>query len=57
MVDGTLFQAGTKEMNSTSERGLAAERRKKERIYVPFPATVEGVDKDGQKFKVDTVPR
>lgn len=31
------------------------ERRRAERIFIPFPAVVEGVDEDGEKFKVDTV--
>lgn len=31
------------------------DRRSKERVYIPFPATVEGVDINGAEFKVDTV--
>lgn len=33
----------------------SVERRSKPRINIPFPATVEGVDKSGKQFKVDTV--
>jgi len=28
------------------------ERRSKPRIYIPFPATVSGVDEDGEEFMV-----
>jgi hypothetical protein len=31
------------------------DRRSKERVYIPFPATVEGIDAEGEAFKVDTV--
>ncbi len=31
------------------------ERRSKPRVYIPFPATVEGIDVNGDKFKVNTV--
>ena len=31
------------------------EKRRRERISIPFPATVEGVDTDGEEFKIDTV--
>lgn len=31
------------------------ERRSKERVYIPFPATVEGIDTDGEEFKINTV--
>ncbi|HVF28764.1 MAG TPA: hypothetical protein VM943_11015 [Pyrinomonadaceae bacterium] len=31
------------------------ERRGKPRIHVPFPAKVQGVDKNGQPFDVETV--
>jgi hypothetical protein len=33
----------------------AFERRRKVRIYLPFPAVVEGVTTSGEHFKVDTV--
>ncbi len=33
----------------------AFERRRKARIYLPFPAVVEGVNTSGEHFKVDTV--
>jgi len=33
----------------------AFERRRKPRIYNPFPAVVRGVNKDGQDFEVRTV--
>ena len=33
----------------------ASERRRKVRINIPFPAVVEGVDKTGKHFKVNTV--
>lgn len=33
----------------------AFERRRKPRIYNPFPAVVRGVDKDGNAFEVRTV--
>jgi hypothetical protein len=33
----------------------AVERRSKERVYIPFPTTVEGIDTDGKEFKVNTV--
>jgi hypothetical protein len=33
----------------------AFERRRKVRIYLPFPAVVEGVNTSGEQFKVDTV--
>jgi hypothetical protein len=35
--------------------GSPSERRRSERILIPFPAVVEGVDVDGLNFKVDTV--
>lgn len=31
------------------------DRRSKPRIYVPFPATVQGLDENGQAFEVNTV--
>ena len=34
---------------------LSGERRSKPRIYIPFPATVQGVDDSGDPFEVDTV--
>ena len=34
---------------------LSGERRSKPRIYIPFPATVQGVDESGNPFEVDTV--
>ena len=33
----------------------ALERRRKVRIYLPFPAVVEGVNTSGEHFKIDTV--
>jgi hypothetical protein len=33
----------------------AFDRRQKARIYLPFPAVVEGVNTSGEHFKVDTV--
>ena len=33
----------------------STERRRSPRICVPFPATVNGVDKDGRPFEVSTV--
>lgn len=33
----------------------ASEQRRNVRIHIPFPAVVEGVDKTGQQFKIDTV--
>ena len=33
----------------------AFERRRMERIYLPFPAVVEAVNTSGEHFKVDTV--
>jgi hypothetical protein len=32
-----------------------SERRDAERIFIPFPAVVEGIDVDGKGFKVNTV--
>jgi hypothetical protein len=32
-----------------------SERRDAERIFIPFPAVVEGIDVDGNNFKVNTV--
>ena len=32
-----------------------SERRREQRIREPFPAIVEGVDKDGKSFEADTV--
>lgn len=31
------------------------EKRRKPRIYIPFPARVKGVDRDGVAFAVDSV--
>lgn len=31
------------------------ERRNAERVFIPFPAVVEGVDVEGRDFKVNTV--
>jgi hypothetical protein len=33
----------------------SSERRQSERIFIPFPAVVEGLDVDGRCFKVNTV--
>jgi hypothetical protein len=33
---------------------IGLERRKRPRIYHPFPATVQGTDIDGNPFKLDT---
>lgn len=33
----------------------AFDRRQKARIYLPFPAVVEGVNTSGEHFKVDTI--
>jgi PilZ domain len=32
-----------------------SERRDAERIFIPFPAVVEGIDAEGNNFKVNTV--
>jgi len=32
-----------------------SERRREQRIREPFPARIEGIDKDGKSFKADTV--
>ena len=32
-----------------------SERRREQRIREPFPARVEGIDKDGKSFEADTV--
>lgn len=31
------------------------DRRKKPRIYVPFHATVQGVDENGEQFEINTI--
>lgn len=41
--------------NTTQNVHLGDDRRIKPRIYIPFPAIVEGQDEDGQVFKSDTV--
>lgn len=41
-------------LNKPASR-YAGERRAKERVYIPFPTTVEGVDVNGEEFKIDTV--
>jgi hypothetical protein len=33
----------------------AIERRQKKRIYIPFPASVEGTDVNGEEFRMNTV--
>ena len=40
------------EVTRTAKTG---ERRKKERIYIPFPASVQGVDVNGEEFNINTV--
>ena len=45
----------THEMNSSSSNDYRVERRRKVRIYEPFPAKVEGTDADGNFFEIETV--
>jgi hypothetical protein len=42
-------------MAEVTRSANAGERRKKERIYIPFPAAVEGVDINGEEFNINTV--
>lgn len=42
-------------MASNLGSSFSGERRSKPRIYIPFPATVQGVDDSGKPFEVDTV--
>jgi hypothetical protein len=41
-------------VNGYGHKSLS-ERRDAERIFIPFPAVVEGIDADGNSFKVNTV--
>ena len=45
----------THDMNSSSINHSRVERRRKVRVYEPFPAKVEGTDADGNSFEIETV--
>jgi len=45
----------THDMNPSSSNHSRIERRRKVRVYEPFPAKVEGTDADGNSFEIETV--